>query len=314
MASPCAPYSPPSAKWNDRQSTSRNRTSASSNGGRGPVSWPGSSTLPNHMAHTLSELFSEQMRLTTRLRREARIDPVTGLANRLEFDALVTSLLESEEGAGTCALILLQLRAFSAVNHSASRDRADELLRLVARRIENVRLPRGAIVQAGGGRLQRVPAWRDAGESPRRPADGLRRGCRTGCPRFGRGATRGSRGRGLRSRAICTGNAPHDRGPRPAHGTEHEHRRHAPVDRRRRHAPHRVDCHRPAMAGAPRNHTRDPLDHAVPSADPRSGRRRPARARDARTYSGRRQLPHSRRILPPSPLPNGSTLRPNSTS
>ena len=53
----------------------------------------------NHMARTLSELFSEQMRLTTRLRREARIDPVTGLANRLEFDALVTSLLESEEGA-----------------------------------------------------------------------------------------------------------------------------------------------------------------------------------------------------------------------
>ncbi|MBS02462.1 MAG: hypothetical protein CMQ24_07130, partial [Gammaproteobacteria bacterium] len=119
--------------------------------------------------------------------------------------------------------------------HSASRDRADELLRLVARRIENVRLPRGHRRPAGGGRLQRVPAWRDAGESPRRPADGLRRHCRTGCPRFGRGATRGSRGRGLRSRAICTGNAPHDRGTRPAHGTEHEHRRHAPVDRRRRH-------------------------------------------------------------------------------
>lgn len=105
----------------------------------------------NHMARTLSDVFREQVRLTSSLRHEARVDPVTGLANRREFDALVTSLLDSDEGPGPCALILLQLRAFAAVNHEAGRARADELLALVAHRIEGTALATGAIVGRRAG-------------------------------------------------------------------------------------------------------------------------------------------------------------------
>ncbi len=105
----------------------------------------------NHMARTLSDLFREQTRLTTSLRREARVDPVTGLANRSELDALAKSLLDAEEGAGPSALIVLSLRDFSAVNHSVGRDRADELLRLVGQRIERANVAPNAVVGRRAG-------------------------------------------------------------------------------------------------------------------------------------------------------------------
>ena len=100
----------------------------------------------NHMARILSDVFREQVRLASSLRREARMDPVTGLANRREFDDLVASHLESDEGPAPCALSLLQLRGFSAVNHQAGRAQPDELLAPVAHRIETADLASGAVV------------------------------------------------------------------------------------------------------------------------------------------------------------------------
>ncbi len=91
----------------------------------------------NHMSVKIKEMFQRQVQLTESIREEARLDPVTGLINRKEFDALVTGVINSEPGPGSSTLMMLQIRHFSEINTSLGRQQADELLKLVAERFAN---------------------------------------------------------------------------------------------------------------------------------------------------------------------------------
>lgn len=78
----------------------------------------------------------------------ANHDSLTGLPNRRMIESRTTALLE-DAGARGC-LMLLDLDAFKDVNDSLGHAAGDELLRLVAKRLQS-RLPRGALLGRMGG-------------------------------------------------------------------------------------------------------------------------------------------------------------------
>jgi diguanylate cyclase (GGDEF)-like protein len=84
-----------------------------------------------------------------RLTYAARHDALTGLANRSYMRELLSNSLGSEAEAGRqCALILIDLDRFKAVNDTLGHGAGDELLRRIANRLVDI-LPPGA----SGGRL-----------------------------------------------------------------------------------------------------------------------------------------------------------------
>ena len=100
----------------------------------------------NRMSSKLKTMFESQVELTEKLRFEAKTDAVTGLNNKQEFDALVTATLQSEQGAGSCALMLLQIRDFAAVNEELGFAAADELLSQTAQRLTDALTSRNAAI------------------------------------------------------------------------------------------------------------------------------------------------------------------------
>lgn len=92
----------------------------------------------NRMVNKIQLLFRGQIELTEILRREAYIDSVTGLPNRDEFDAQVSSYIESNRLCGGSALILCTLRELEMINVTYGREAGDEWLRSVAQILESV--------------------------------------------------------------------------------------------------------------------------------------------------------------------------------
>jgi len=79
----------------------------------------------------------ERAKAQARLNYLARFDALTGLANRaLLNDRLEQSLLSGEREAGKVALVVLNVDRFKAVNDSLGHALGDELLVVIARRIE----------------------------------------------------------------------------------------------------------------------------------------------------------------------------------
>jgi len=107
----------------------------------------------NRMTLKIREMFDSQVKLTENLRDEARIDHLTGLSNRREFNALTTALLETETGGpGPSALMLMQVKDFADINTSLGRDAGDELLIQVATRLQAaVQNRQGAILARYNG-------------------------------------------------------------------------------------------------------------------------------------------------------------------
>jgi diguanylate cyclase (GGDEF)-like protein len=82
---------------------------------------------------------------------EARHDPVTGLPNRELFAERLTTAF-TERGPGTrLGVCLLGLDRFGRVNDSLGHDAGEELLRAVARRLEEQFRPSGHLVARMGG-------------------------------------------------------------------------------------------------------------------------------------------------------------------
>ena len=100
----------------------------------------------NRMSIKLKDMFERQLNLTEQLREEARLDSVTGLVNRKEFGALVSSMLNSESGSGSSVLMMLSVRRFDLFNDAMGRDAADELLREIAQRLSNAFSNRNEVV------------------------------------------------------------------------------------------------------------------------------------------------------------------------
>lgn len=90
----------------------------------------------NNMAQKLMLLFDEQIALTEALRKESRLDDVTGLANRRDFDSGLNALIEESEIHG-CALVLLQIKDFAGFNQEHGHLAGDQLLQQVARLISS---------------------------------------------------------------------------------------------------------------------------------------------------------------------------------
>ncbi|MFT7245576.1 MAG: diguanylate cyclase (GGDEF)-like protein [Candidatus Azotimanducaceae bacterium] len=89
----------------------------------------------NRMSQKIKVMFESQLQLTESLWLEARTDPVTGLINRREFDALVTGELLSESGPGANTLMLMQIRDFAAINQTLGHVQADALLKQIGERL-----------------------------------------------------------------------------------------------------------------------------------------------------------------------------------
>jgi diguanylate cyclase (GGDEF)-like protein len=95
--------------------------------------------------------------------RAARLDPLTGVANRLLLrELLEEALLRQVGGEGSCALLLVDLDRFKLVNDTLGHSVGDQLLCEVARRLETCVGDDGVVGRLGGDEFAVV--WRGAGE------------------------------------------------------------------------------------------------------------------------------------------------------
>ncbi len=95
--------------------------------------------------------------------RAARLDPLTGVANRLLLrEQLEEALLRQLGGAEDCALLLVDLDRFKLVNDTLGHSVGDQLLCEVARRLENCGGTDGIVGRLGGDEFAIV--WRGPGD------------------------------------------------------------------------------------------------------------------------------------------------------
>ena len=95
--------------------------------------------------------------------RAARLDPLTGVANRLLLrEQLEEALLRQLGGDGECTLLLVDLDRFKLVNDTLGHSVGDQLLCEVARRLEMCAGTDGIVGRLGGDEFAVV--WRGPGE------------------------------------------------------------------------------------------------------------------------------------------------------
>jgi diguanylate cyclase (GGDEF)-like protein len=85
----------------------------------------------NYLVSHLNTLFDEQATKTEILREQSFRDSLTGLGNRRDFEAQVSSAIDQHD-AGAGVLVFLQLADFSAFNHEEGKQAGDQLLKNVA--------------------------------------------------------------------------------------------------------------------------------------------------------------------------------------
>ncbi len=86
----------------------------------------------NRMTEWIRATFEEQSQTAEALREQAFVDPVTGIANRREFDNLLQSHLKSTDDPQQGALLLIRLHVLVEINQTKGYEMGDELLRIVA--------------------------------------------------------------------------------------------------------------------------------------------------------------------------------------
>ncbi|QKG71772.1 EAL domain-containing protein [Erythrobacter mangrovi] len=98
--------------------------------------------------------------------RMAQYDSLTGLANRHRMNKRLTSILQAfRNSKRSCALLMMDLDRFKAVNDTLGHPAGDELLKQVARRIEKVIGEKGEIGRLGGDEFQIIlPDMDDRGD------------------------------------------------------------------------------------------------------------------------------------------------------
>lgn len=83
----------------------------------------------NAMVGRLKAMFAEEASRLEELRKEATLDPLTGLANRAYFLNQLDAALNDDDATPTGSLILLRLADLAGINRRNGRETADELLR-----------------------------------------------------------------------------------------------------------------------------------------------------------------------------------------
>lgn len=85
------------------------------------------------------------------IHQQAYMDPLTGMPNRfLFFDRLNVALQQADRIGGKVGLMFLDLDRFKLVNDTLGHHVGDELIKAVARRLENVIPPSDSIARLGG--------------------------------------------------------------------------------------------------------------------------------------------------------------------
>ncbi|MBV7314139.1 EAL domain-containing protein [Shewanella sp. NIFS-20-20] len=97
----------------------------------------------------LAEDISEQHRLAAELSFQANYDPLTGLANRWHFEALLAQMISEDNSAPAC-VAFLDLDQFQVVNNISGHMAGDKLLCQVAMRLKQL-VRRGDVVARLGG-------------------------------------------------------------------------------------------------------------------------------------------------------------------
>lgn len=123
------------------------------------------------VARTITELILRWTEHVQELDRAARLDPLTGLANRRAFVAAL------EQGGGG-GVLYCDLDRFKPVNDELGHGAGDELLRLVARRLEECVRDSDLVARMGGDEfavLCRGATEAEAAEVARRIQDSLTR-------------------------------------------------------------------------------------------------------------------------------------------
>jgi diguanylate cyclase (GGDEF)-like protein len=110
---------------------------------------PDVATIPVERAERLSSIALSGHPDAVTLRRAARIDPLTGLANRRHFESALAEI-SSEPGHGPCAVLLLDLEEFAAVNALHGPDAADHVLVIVGERLRGALRARDLVARWGG--------------------------------------------------------------------------------------------------------------------------------------------------------------------
>ena len=90
------------------------------------------------------------LRQLSAVRREARTDDLTGLANRRAFYEALDRALRNRAENRPMAVLMLDLDGFKAVNDSLGHHRGDELMTLVAARLQLVMRERDLVARIGG--------------------------------------------------------------------------------------------------------------------------------------------------------------------
>jgi diguanylate cyclase (GGDEF)-like protein/PAS domain S-box-containing protein len=94
---------------------------------------------------------TERVRLQDELVRQAYHDGLTGLANRSLFrDRLEQALARSAQADGTVAVLVLDLDGFKQVNDTLGHEAGDQLLRIVAERLNETVRPIDTVARFGG--------------------------------------------------------------------------------------------------------------------------------------------------------------------
>ncbi|NRT55987.1 bifunctional diguanylate cyclase/phosphodiesterase [Sphaerotilus uruguayifluvii] len=86
----------------------------------------------NMMVGRLNQFFSEQAQQVDQLRRQASCDPLTGLAHRGHFMALLASFLGRDDGVEATQIVLVRVLELAEVNRRLGHLRTDEMLRSIA--------------------------------------------------------------------------------------------------------------------------------------------------------------------------------------
>ncbi len=107
----------------------------------------------NRLSARLQTMLSEHENLAAKLRKQAYQHPVSGLANKPHFMAMLNNRIESPEVCSHALLALIQLRDLKGYNHKYGYAAGDELLCQMATVLHDIAadIPRHALAHLSGG-------------------------------------------------------------------------------------------------------------------------------------------------------------------
>lgn len=98
---------------------------------------------------------SAQYAYETQVARQSQVDELTGLANRRKLGERLTAMLAAfRSSKRSCALMMLDLDRFKAVNDTMGHPAGDELLKQVAQRLSSIVKDAGEVGRLGGDEFQ----------------------------------------------------------------------------------------------------------------------------------------------------------------